>query len=503
MTPPTSADRVQQFKAHIEHRLGLLFDDSRLDFLTDILARRLKQSGLDCDTYLARLESGAPAADLGALAQELTIAETYFFRNIDQFHALAGAALPHRLQARAGQGRLQVLSAGCASGEEAYTIAMLARQALSGSSWQIAIRAVDVNPAMIERAQRARYTDWSLRETPADVRQRWFRRDGRDMVLADEIRSAVTFEVRNLIEEDFSLWSPGVYDVVFCRNVLMYLTPGQARGVVRRIARALAPGGYLFLGHAETLRNLSEDFNLCHTHGTFYYQHREGGEARELSAVLPTASRGFSWNAPAPALAAVLQDDSWVETIRQSTERIERLVRAPKAAAADMGWDAAQALELLHQERFAEALTLVQAASEQEASTPEVLLLSAVLLTHGGLLQEAEGACRRLLDFDARNAGAHYVLALCCEGAADADGAADHYQVAATLDPSFAMPRLHLGLQARRSGDHEAARRELQQALILLQREQASRLLLFGGGFGREALAALCRAELRACGAPA
>jgi chemotaxis protein methyltransferase CheR len=92
------------------------------------------------------------------------------------------------------------------------------------------------------------------------------------------------------------------------------------------------------------------------------------------------------------------------------------------------------------------------------------------------------------------------VLALCREGAGDYAGAAERDQVAVYLDPAFAMPRLHLGLLARRAGDHEAVRRELQQALALLQREDASRLLLFGGGFDRGALLALCRAELQAIG---
>ena len=98
------------------------------------------------------------------------------------------------------------------------------------------------------------------------------------------------------------------------------------------------------------------------------------------------------------------------------------------------------------------------------------------------------------------NAGAHYLLALCREGAGDSSAAAERDQVATYLDPAFAMPRLHLGLLARRKGDRERAREELGQALLLLQREDASRLLLFGGGFGREALSALCRAEILACG---
>jgi chemotaxis protein methyltransferase CheR len=106
----------------------------------------------------------------------------------------------------------------------------------------------------------------------------------------------------------------------------------------------------------------------------------------------------------------------------------------------------------------------------------------------------------RLLELDELSAGAHYLLALCREGAGDRAAASHHDQVAAYLDPGFAMPRLHLGLLARRGGDREAARNELGQALVLLQREDASRVLLFGGGFSRDALIALCRAELIRCG---
>jgi chemotaxis protein methyltransferase CheR len=136
----------------------------------------------------------------------------------------------------------------------------------------------------------------------------------------------------------------------------------------------------------------------------------------------------------------------------------------------------------------------------QLARDPDVLLLRAVLLTHGGQLEIAVEACKEVLAIDDLSAGAHYLLALCREGAGDRQGAVDHDQVATYLDPAFAMPRLHLGLLAQRAGDREAARRELGHALTLLQREDASRLLLFGGGFGREALLALCRSELARAG---
>jgi chemotaxis protein methyltransferase CheR len=105
-----------------------------------------------------------------------------------------------------------------------------------------------------------------------------------------------------------------------------------------------------------------------------------------------------------------------------------------------------------------------------------------------------------LLAIDDLNAGAHYALALCREGVGDLCGAADNDQIAACMDPTFAMPRMHLGLLARRAGNIDAVRRELGQAVKLLQSENASRLLLFGGGFNREALLALCLGELKACG---
>jgi chemotaxis protein methyltransferase CheR len=136
-------------------------------------------------------------------------------------------------------------------------------------------------------------------------------------------------------------------------------------------------------------------------------------------------------------------------------------------------------------------------ASQNDA---DALLLRAVLLTNDGKLAEAESACQRILSKDELHAGAHYLLALCREHAGDRRAAIEHNRVATYLDAAFAMPHLHLGLLARRSGDREQARAELESALTLLPREDASRILLYGGGFKREALVALCEAELRTCG---
>lgn len=505
MTAGIQTGDIERFRAVITGRLGLDFDESKTGFLAEVLRRRFEATRQDSDAYLSRLETQSDRDEIAALARELTVPETYFFRNVDQFRAFVEIVVPERVAAGVGERRLRILSLGCASGEEAYSLAILVRGGLPTPSVNVSILGVDVNPAMIEKARLGRFSAWALRETPEADRQRWFRPDGRDFVLDESIRASVRFEERNLTDDDQRFWQHATYDVVFCRNVMMYFAPEQAQALIRRISRTLCPGGYLFLGHAETLRGLSSDFHLRHTHGTFYYQRKEQGVSE--SSPLERSEWG---SAPNVSLAAAAADtDTWVDTIRRASERLALLTdsRRNKHEAAPSNpvrataaWDLGVVVELLRTERFAEALALVDALPPDSSSDPDVLLLRAVLLVHGGQLAKAQDACNRLLERDEMSAGAHYLLALCHEGGGDRAGAAYHDQVAAYLDPGFAMARLHLGLLARRAGDREVARRELGHAVVLLQREDASRILLFGGGFGREALIALCRTELLRCG---
>jgi chemotaxis protein methyltransferase CheR len=512
---------LERLRALIGRELGWQIGDGKLAVLAELLSRRTEARGEQVSSYLDRLDLSPPPEELRAFALALTVNETYFFRNLEQFRALAEVALPDRAAVRAASRTLRLLSAGCASGEEAYTMAIVARDLLGSAAdggWQILIRAVDANPDVIARARRGRYTAWSLRETPPEIQQRWFRSEGNELVLADAIRTAVRFEERNLARQDADLWAPDVYDVIFCRNTMMYFTPAQTQALIDRITRALAPGGYLFLGHAETLRGLSHEFHLLHSHNAFYYQRRD--LAREQRAEWAQGPRKLSGEAdgwlrgaaasPAAALSALERDD-WPEQIRRGAERVRLLSeqaaapasRAPGGAVGTPPVELGGTLELLRRERFAEALVDLDRLSGGVSDDPDVLLLRAALLTHGGRIDEAEAACALLLERDELSAGAHYLLALCRERHGDPAGAVEHDQIAAYLDPAFAMPRLHLGLMARRSGDREQARRELGQAALLLQREESGRILLFGGGFTRETLVALCNSNFGAVGGTA
>jgi chemotaxis protein methyltransferase CheR len=497
---------VERFRAIVGRRLGLHFEDGKLDSLAEILRERMEVHGCArFATYEGRL-ANYEREELRALADQLTVAETYFFRYGDHFRAFVEVALPDRARVLNGHRSIHVLSAGCASGEEAYSLAMLVREHFAAAERPLVeVLGIDVNPVVIERARRARYSPWSLRETSAEIRARYFRLEGRELRLDEEVCSMASFEERNLVDDDPHFWRAGAFDVVFFRNVMMYFSPEVMSAVVSRITRALSPGGFLFLGHAETLRGVSQDFHLRHTHETFYYQRRDAAELGHIES----GTAKFAPPLPSRGTSLDLNDASWVDAIQSASDRVTQLTRpstsstnaragARSEPAPQKPLDLQPALLLLREERFAEAMDLLHALPMSSRQDPDAQLLRAALFTNSGKLREAEEVCAQILSADELSAGAHYLMALCREHAGDRHAALDHDQVATYLDAGFAMPHLHLGLLARRGGDSERARAELGRALTLLAREDAARILLFGGGFSREALVELCRSELRA-----
>lgn len=488
-----TGDELSRFANAVGARLGLRVD---LERAAELIQRRAAVHREAVCGYLDRLDTADPV-EFAALANELTVGETYFFRHIEQFRAFADIVVPDRL----ANGRLHVLSAGCSSGEEPYTVAMLLRE--SGLDARCAIHAVDLNANAIARARAARYSRWSLRATMPMFEQRWFRAEGREVTVAPEIRAAVTFHHANLLESD-ELATPARWDVVFCRNMIMYFTDDQLNALIARIARALAPGGYLFLGHAETLAGRAGDFALCHTHGAFYYRRLPAGRTIDVARAPELGN--------AAAATPIALDARWCDDIRAATQRVHAMVddaldhvEVPSASTAGAALaatpDLGEIRELLAQERFGEALELLDRVRAGSTADRDIATLRALVLTHAGRFADAREACAELLAIDATSAGASYLLALCCDSAGDTDGAAHMARRAADLDPSFAMPRVHLGLLARRIGDREIASRELTRAIALLEREVPARLALYGGGFSRQTLLGMCRAELAAIGA--
>ncbi|MEU8818717.1 CheR family methyltransferase [Actinoplanes sp. NPDC048796] len=448
------ANDLIRFRELLARRLGWTFADNDLRQLTGTLRERAGASGMGVRAYLDRLSARSWPEEMAVLVERLSITETYFFRHGEQFQALRDEALPERVAARRGQRVLRMLSVACSSGEEAYSLAITGLTVRPDSDWIIDVTGVDANPAVLSRAEAARYSDWSLRETPDDVRRKWFRPEEDGYRVADEARRLVRFKRHNVAEDDPQLWRDGRYDVIFCRNLLMYLTPDVVSALVERMTAALAPGGFLFLGHTDSLGSRADGLELRQSHHVFYYRKTDKSPA----AVAPSVPE-----AAAPA------------------EKAE-----PKETTYN------QALLLLREERFAEALDLI----DGERGT----LLHGVLLAQSGRLGEAIALARRLIEENGLDPDAHQLLGLCLEGGSAVAEAIGQYRLAAYLDPGFALPRMRLGQLARRGGDDRAAAGELERALDLLARETEERITLFGGGFGRLALTVQCRSELDACG---
>jgi chemotaxis protein methyltransferase CheR len=429
------------------------------------------------------------------------VSETYFLRDARQF-----AAFAKLLKERAARGlrEVRVLSAGCSTGEEAYSVAITIRETLPDAAlWNVSVLGADLNGRSLATARRACYTPWSLRETPEPIRQKYFTQEGSNYLLASEISEMVRFEQQNLAAPTSDLWRPESYDVVFLRNVLMYLRAEAARGIVENVARSMALDAHLFLGHAENLRGLSQRFQLIHAHEAFYYRLRST-ELPECRSVRPSTQ----------SLERTAATD-WYSVINRASARIGALSLDSRAALAHDGSRQQEpmrsveapprfddtierVISLIGLERFDDALCLLDTAADTER--PQVGLLRAVLQFGAGKLEAALVECGRLLELDDLNAEAHFVTALCREHQGDADAACQHSRTASYLDNDFAMPHLQLGRLARRAGDLRTARRELELALDLLLRETPVRLVLFGGGFDRNALQNVCRGELAACG---
>lgn len=492
-----SALLVERLEAILEERLGLSCVDWQRARLVDLLAhhRRLSELG-EGERRFSR-------AELQLLVEQLHVGETYFFREPAHFAVLTELAVPERLAMLPPGRPLRILSVGCASGEEVYSAAIALRDYRHEfSAGRIALQGIDVHAALLARAERARYSPWALRATPPELQKVCFRRDGADYRLHEELRSLVHFEERNLFDSDPYFWRPGSVDILFCRNVLIYFSERSLRLAIARFATVLADGGFLFLGHSETLRGASTDFEPQHSHDTFYYRKKPTPVERRTAPVSSLVSQSEEPPAQGP----------WFERIQQSAQRVAELTgtrpppaaespAAPRHGAGGSEWEPlAKVLEWIAAEQFEPALAELAKLPRALAHSPTATLIAATILCGQGRRAESRQAGQRLLDGGHYGAEAHFLLGLSYEQLGDAARAQKSYEEAIRAAPRFAMAHLRAGILLRRAGQRAPARRALRLALELLVQEQKERIILFGGGFQREALVSLCRAELRGLG---
>ena len=257
----------------IEERFGLTFQGIRLEILESKLRPRLRELHLAGvrDYYQYLRFHPERESELARLPAMVTNNETYFFRETHQFDLLLHHVIPERRSALRGR-PLRILSAGCSSGEEPYSLSIAlhnAGLALTGVTWEI--DACDLNHERIARAQAALYPESSLRACDADARRRYFVPEADGFRLRDKYRQGVRCFQANLVAPNGSVgWS--VYDLILCRNLLIYVSEEAFASLIALFARSLLPQGYLFLGHSESLLDRKTAFAPAMMGGAVVYR---------------------------------------------------------------------------------------------------------------------------------------------------------------------------------------------------------------------------------------
>ena len=220
--------------------------------------------------------------ELIALLNEITIGETCFFRNRPQLEALRRIVIPNILEVKLGfpQRRLRIWSAGCSTGEEPYTLRMLQLEEAERQlrNWTVEILATDLNERSLAHAKAAVYGDYSTRNLTPLYRQKYFLPCGNQLRVSPTVRANVSFSRLNLSDDPRMTLMKNI-DVIFCCNVLIYFDLASKRRVIQHFFNNLLPHGYLFLGQAESLFGVSEDFRLSHLPGATAYVKGERASA--------------------------------------------------------------------------------------------------------------------------------------------------------------------------------------------------------------------------------
>ncbi|HVP65160.1 MAG TPA: CheR family methyltransferase [candidate division Zixibacteria bacterium] len=274
----------------IYQECGMFFDERRAHFLHDRLQRRLKACGLDSFyNYYRLLTSHEGKSELGSLLENLTVNETSFFRNrpqLDLFQKMILEGLLHKKQERRDW-TLRIWSAGCSTGQEPYTLAMIVADALAyyylrnplpfempspkpliPPPWKVEILASDINYSVLNAAQEGSYPEHQMDAVDYSFRLRYFDKIADRYMVKKPLKEIVHFDFHNLKTE----FLPVRNDVIFCRNVMIYFDDAEQKRLIQKFYRCLNQGGYLLVGHAESLFGLTDQFRMIHENNGTAYQ---------------------------------------------------------------------------------------------------------------------------------------------------------------------------------------------------------------------------------------
>ncbi len=270
-----STEQFHQLTQQIYQRLGLRFEDKKTYFVQKRVEKRMEALGYgDPKEYIFLLCFADPEGkEMQALANLITTNETYMFREYEQLEGFANCCLPEVLSAKQARGeqKLRIWSAGCSSGEEPYTLAIILQEIFPQSQfWDCEIVATDIDENMLATARKGRYGARSVRDVPDEYLNKYFTQDGDSYLVRPKTASLVRFEHFNL-HDRMAYRAMRNFDFIFCRNVLIYFDDLSRKLAVDNFYNSLNRGGYIFLGHSESIGRISTAFKLKRLDGHLVY----------------------------------------------------------------------------------------------------------------------------------------------------------------------------------------------------------------------------------------
>ncbi len=464
--------------ALIAARFGLVFAGEAGRRLASAVAARIEARQLaGAARYLALLEDDED--ERRTLAEQLTVHETYFFREAEQIRFAADTLVPRLLAAGQDGVPLRILSAGCASGEEPYSLAIaLFERYRERTPALFSITAGDLSRPMLARARQAQYSEFSFRGVDAELRARYFDFAGGHYRLRPFVRAVVGFCELNLLEPVFPDGT-APFDIVFMRNVSIYFEKAVRRRILEALAGWMRPGALLITGVAETLANDLGVFELVEEAGLFHFSRpsapsaggrissagREGVRGPEGKGRMPPFVRTPTGVPPRLSLKPALRP-----AVAAPQARTGPVLRARAAAPAE---DAAPRdldalIGLVHDERYEQAWPLVSVRLQADPEDHAALLLGAYISLNRQRFDEARAAALGALARDAWSVEAHYLLGLIDKWRGELSAAAEWFKKAVYLNRDCWPAHFHLGSLYAQQGEVTAARRAWRAVLQLL-----------------------------------
>jgi chemotaxis protein methyltransferase CheR len=428
---------------HLIHQLaasaGLRLREQDLDALMLWTAERLRKlalPGIEQYAQLLSQDSAVGRQERELLTVRCTTGESYFFRDPGQIDLLATKLLPELIMRRARTRTLRLWSAGCASGEEAYSLAMLVDElAPRLAGWRVLILGTDINREALQKARRGVYREWSFRALDAQRKQRYFEPLGDQWQIAPRLRDRVDFRHLDLVRSPFPEAASDLaeFDLILCRNVFIYLDAHAVGGITAKFSQALADGGYLVTGHGELF----------------------GHDTPPLHMRVYAQSAVFQKNSAPQTLA-----DPWLTP---------QLAYLPTLA--DLAPTAAIMPPL------APPAPIVDAAPAAPKPNIDQLMHAAREHANRGSSEQAEQDCRQALALSDLDPRPYFLLARLAQARGDSAAAKTLLKKVIYLDASFVAACLELGALHSQDGEHERARRLYETARAALRKLPAQSLI--------------------------